>query len=209
MDFLHGYSTWIFYVRIELAFIIFTTATTFPLVRSNTRSLAGSRLTLHTTLPCVYRLGHLLWNFFFRGGGLALRVQLWDVGNDTLRNGDVSGLWKLTVLTSVVSFVLVLWFCTKHRVTRTRSIATPSLVWAQDSLLLSVEMVAPPLLCLRWAVRASLHAQLFPVSSSRQPPAAEPPVFSRCCHATHPSGEHRTSISSVVETPHPAFPRTR
>lgn len=42
---------------------------------------------------------------------MALRAQLWDVGNDTLRNEDVSGLWKLTVITSVVSKVSVaLWF---------------------------------------------------------------------------------------------------
>ena len=34
---------------------------------------------------------------------MVLIVQLWDVGNETLRSEDVSGLWKLTVLTSVVS----------------------------------------------------------------------------------------------------------
>ncbi|CBJ32848.1 conserved unknown protein [Ectocarpus siliculosus] len=32
-----------------------------------------------------------------------LFAKLWDVGNDTLRNEDVSGLWKLTVLTSLIS----------------------------------------------------------------------------------------------------------
>ena len=49
-----------------------------------------------------------VWLLFFSAGvpmcvPVSLAVQLWDVGNDTLRNQDVSGLWKLTVLTSVVS----------------------------------------------------------------------------------------------------------
>ena len=40
--------------------------------------------------------------------------KIWDVGNEALRNNDVSGLWKLTILTSLVSAVLAGCFKMKH-----------------------------------------------------------------------------------------------
>lgn len=47
-------------------------------------------------LVCASNLGNLL-------------ADVWDVRNDTLRSGDVSGLWKLSLLTSALAMLPILW----------------------------------------------------------------------------------------------------
>jgi hypothetical protein len=47
-------------------------------------------------LVCASNLGNLL-------------SDVWDVRNDTLRTGDISGLWKLSLLTSALALLPILW----------------------------------------------------------------------------------------------------
>jgi hypothetical protein len=47
-------------------------------------------------LVCASNLGNLL-------------SDVWDVRNDTLRAGNVSGLWKLSLLTSALAMLPILW----------------------------------------------------------------------------------------------------
>lgn len=47
-------------------------------------------------LVCASNLGNLL-------------ADVWDVKNETLRDGDISGLWKLSLLTSGLAMLPILW----------------------------------------------------------------------------------------------------
>ena len=47
-------------------------------------------------LVCGSNLGNLL-------------SDVWDVSNDTLRTGNVDGLWKLSLLTSLIAMLPLLW----------------------------------------------------------------------------------------------------
>lgn len=106
-------------MQIDLAFLLCASQHTLA-AQALKSAVVGLRVPpeqvspFRSTLTLLRARASLYLDRLYGHVGWVLPLQLWDVGNDTLRNQDVSGLWKLTVLTSVVSFVF--WLYDTYRV---------------------------------------------------------------------------------------------